>query len=234
MCTNQLSRRDFCTKSVQAAIGLAAINALPQAVLSQTTHGLAIDLTLAANSALKTIGGAEYATYPATGTVLIIIRNSSTQVYAISSVCTHMGCQVNLPVNNVITCPCHGSQYTTQGVVTQGPALANLTQYTAQLSGNFIYVDAQASSVAPPSGSVSSNRLAITVSDKHIHINAASPEFQPLRVHLYDIRGKLAAEFNTGYQVESSLSVQDIAKGEYVVHIVTKSAGTIVRHIVID
>ncbi|MEU6170767.1 Rieske (2Fe-2S) protein [Streptantibioticus parmotrematis] len=40
-----------------------------------------------------------------------------------SAVCTHQGCVVASIQNNVVTCPCHGSQFNAlTGAVEQGPA----------------------------------------------------------------------------------------------------------------
>jgi cytochrome b6-f complex iron-sulfur subunit len=42
-------------------------------------------------------------------------------VYAISSVCTHLGCIVKTAPGG-FSCPCHGSQFAADGSVTKGPA----------------------------------------------------------------------------------------------------------------
>jgi cytochrome b6-f complex iron-sulfur subunit len=42
-------------------------------------------------------------------------------LYAISAICTHLGCQVK-QARQGFECPCHGSQFDNAGRVTQGPA----------------------------------------------------------------------------------------------------------------
>jgi cytochrome b6-f complex iron-sulfur subunit len=46
--------------------------------------------------------------------------------YAISSVCTHLGCVVAHSEEEGFACPCHGSRFAPDGSVTAGPAPAAL------------------------------------------------------------------------------------------------------------
>lgn len=65
--------------------------------------------------------------------------------YAISNRCTHTGCIVPCPVDGVMTCPCHGSEYNANGDVQVGPALDDLRHYPVSFEcvGDLvkIYVD---------------------------------------------------------------------------------------------
>ena len=45
---------------------------------------------------------------------------------AFTAICTHQGCTVNAVADNVISCPCHGSQYDASGRIRKGPAPKNL------------------------------------------------------------------------------------------------------------
>ena len=51
----------------------------------------------------------------------VIIFSDSDGIYAISSICTHLGCTVT-PTGWGFQCPCHGSKYTKDGKVIAGPA----------------------------------------------------------------------------------------------------------------
>jgi len=53
----------------------------------------------------------------------------ATGIYAMTAVCTHMGCIVGLPAGTVITCPCHGSQYALGGGNLLGPATLPLVHF---------------------------------------------------------------------------------------------------------
>jgi cytochrome b6-f complex iron-sulfur subunit len=47
--------------------------------------------------------------------------------YALSSVCSHLGCLVQ-PQGEGFSCPCHGSRFTQEGALVNGPALKPLQQ----------------------------------------------------------------------------------------------------------
>ncbi len=68
------------------------------------------------------------------GRPVIIIRHSVTEFTVLTSVCTHRGCEVNLPKEpkSDIVCPCHGSVYSSStGMVKKGPAQAPLQKFNA-------------------------------------------------------------------------------------------------------
>jgi len=60
------------------------------------------------------------------------ISNSDHGLYALSMVCTHLGCLFKwVPANNRFECPCHGSKFTADGnkIVGEGPAQRNLDRF---------------------------------------------------------------------------------------------------------
>jgi Rieske Fe-S protein len=75
-------------------------------------------------------------------TPLAVTRGSQTEVVAISRVCTHEGCTVNLPTSAGATldCPCHGSRFRTTGQVVNGPASRALFQFPARIQGNEVII----------------------------------------------------------------------------------------------
>ncbi|WP_337866098.1 Rieske (2Fe-2S) protein [Ignavibacterium sp.] len=55
-----------------------------------------------------------------------IVIKSKEQLKILSSKCTHLGCRITGSVNNIFTCPCHGSQFNVDGEVMSGPAMKQL------------------------------------------------------------------------------------------------------------
>ena len=64
----------------------------------------------------------------------LFIFNSPAGYYAISSVCTHLGCNVNYVSGNGFECPCHGSRFDKNGLVVKGPAPRPLSWFGLSLS----------------------------------------------------------------------------------------------------
>ena len=64
----------------------------------------------------------------------LFIFSSRAGFYAISSVCTHLGCNVRHVEGDGFTCPCHGSRYDANGRVVSGPAPLPLDWFGLSLS----------------------------------------------------------------------------------------------------
>ncbi|MBM4088025.1 MAG: Rieske 2Fe-2S domain-containing protein [Planctomycetes bacterium] len=61
-------------------------------------------------------------------------------VYAISTICTHLGCLVK-STSEGFECPCHGSRFAPDGTVTKGPAPLPLAWHKVMVSGETWVVD---------------------------------------------------------------------------------------------
>ena len=62
-------------------------------------------------------------------------------IFAISAVCTHLGCIVSKDENGFV-CPCHGSRYNLEGKLEKGPAPKDLPWYSvSRLPNNQLVVD---------------------------------------------------------------------------------------------
>ena len=63
----------------------------------------------------------------------LYVFNSADGFFAISSICTHLGCNVK-HIGQGFECPCHGSLFDENGRVVQGPAPQPLAWYAVSLS----------------------------------------------------------------------------------------------------
>lgn len=69
-----------------------------------------------------------------------IIRSNG-QLYALSLICTHLGCIVNWhPEVNRLICPCHAGVFDVTGSVLGGPPPRPLPSYGVRLSGDTVVV----------------------------------------------------------------------------------------------
>lgn len=129
--STKITRRDFIKRS---AIGVIAGSAVLSAfdinkLAAKSVYAKAYDLgddkiiKLADNKDLANVGGSVRVTDE-----VLLIRTSQTQFSAVKTICTHKGCDVDLSGDKFV-CPCHGSEYTLDGKVTQGPAKTNLKSY---------------------------------------------------------------------------------------------------------
>ena len=63
----------------------------------------------------------------------LFLFNGPDGFYTVSSVCTHLGCNVKRAATG-FECPCHGSRFDENGRVVRGPAPAPLAWYGLSLS----------------------------------------------------------------------------------------------------
>ncbi|MBI2986805.1 MAG: Rieske 2Fe-2S domain-containing protein [Deltaproteobacteria bacterium] len=71
----------------------------------------------------------------------VALYKEESQVYAISLVCTHLGCIVKA-TDSGFDCPCHGSKFAKDGSVLKGPAPKALPwREVKHLSGDNFFVD---------------------------------------------------------------------------------------------
>jgi cytochrome b6-f complex iron-sulfur subunit len=63
-----------------------------------------------------------------------IVRAKEGNLYALSAVCTHLGCITNWkPEEGIIACPCHGSKFQKDGTKITGPAPRGLQRFSLVL-----------------------------------------------------------------------------------------------------
>jgi len=69
-----------------------------------------------------------------------VMALGSNQFAALSPICTHRGCTVQIRAARLV-CPCHGSTYERDGRVVRGPAQRPLTRYPVELTGSELVID---------------------------------------------------------------------------------------------
>jgi Rieske Fe-S protein len=147
MDTKNYTRREFLSTS--SAYGAAAVvmgSAAGSKILAMSKSApvpmkaIIIDISRSEYSSLAKAGQALKIPNPHDKRPIIVNRVSETEVAAFSSKCTHWGCEVELPVNGIITCNCHHSEFTDSGKVIKGPAKKDLSRFSASLSGSIITI----------------------------------------------------------------------------------------------
>lgn len=94
-----------------------------------------LDLSSSAYSSLNSNGGSVIKDN------IIIARTSSGIYVALSSICTHQGTTIVYESSaNRFHCPNHGSNFTTDGTVLNGPASGSLKKYNTQLTGTSLRI----------------------------------------------------------------------------------------------
>jgi cytochrome b6-f complex iron-sulfur subunit len=109
--------------------GVASPDAPPVSTgFTQCGSDLCFDLAATANAQLRVVGGQRIVAVG--GKRYLVIRTTPEAFAALSAICTHEGCTVGfVKARNDVECPCHGSKFTLEGEVTEGPATMPLRSY---------------------------------------------------------------------------------------------------------
>lgn len=62
-----------------------------------------------------------------------VLTDAAGEFTALSSMCTHLGCTVDMGEQSLV-CPCHGSTFDRTGRVVKGPAQRNLVRFPTRVS----------------------------------------------------------------------------------------------------
>lgn len=69
----------------------------------------------------------------------VYIRKNDSGYHALLLLCTHKACDVK-PAGAVLVCPCHGSEFSSQGKVLKGPAEEALHELPVRIVDNQLHV----------------------------------------------------------------------------------------------
>jgi Rieske Fe-S protein len=105
--------------------------------ITGTVSGGAVTVTIDASSPLASTGSAALVN---TSSGNFLVSRAGDQFTALTATCTHEGCVVSNFQSGTYECPCHGSQYSTNGSVTRGPATRSLAQFQTSFANNVLTI----------------------------------------------------------------------------------------------
>jgi len=73
---------------------------------------------------------------------LLVVRSGDEQFDAMSNVCPHKQCHVEVKSPKLIKCPCHGSTYQIDGTYVKGPSKQSLKKFRTIVEAGVIKVNA--------------------------------------------------------------------------------------------
>lgn len=127
-----MSRRFFFESIGLGAIGIAAIGSI-----ALTGDYLSPNVVREPPTKFKAGKPEDYSPGSVTLEVeqkVFIVRAKEGNFYALSAVCTHLGCITNWkPDQGIIACPCHGSKFDRDGTKIAGPAPRPLQRFSMVL-----------------------------------------------------------------------------------------------------
>ncbi|NNE69692.1 MAG: Rieske (2Fe-2S) protein [Rhodothermales bacterium] len=137
-----MDRRSFVRQvaGVTAGIGCLSMAAgcagLPYVAAEPVDRGLRVNLLDLAelDYALLDVGA---------GVAPIFLWRSPDGFTAVSTRCSHRGCTVS-PEGEELACPCHGSRFTFDGDVLEGPAPTDLTRFAVVQDADHLIIESAA------------------------------------------------------------------------------------------
>jgi nitrite reductase/ring-hydroxylating ferredoxin subunit len=107
---------------------------LPSA--TATVAGRVVAVNIESTSPLAAVGSA--ATVETSRGTFLIARTGQDSFAVLTATCTHEGCTINGFADSRFVCPCHGSQFNSDGSVANGPASSSLQRYPAQFTDGLL------------------------------------------------------------------------------------------------
>jgi cytochrome b6-f complex iron-sulfur subunit len=116
--------------------GGAGTPALP--TINATAASGSIRIENVGASALANVGSA--ALIQTSAGNFLVVRTAQNSFNALTAVCTHEQCVVSGFSSGTFTCPCHGSQYSSGGAVTRGPATRALQTFSTAFTNDVLTI----------------------------------------------------------------------------------------------
>ncbi len=136
---SQIGRREFLGALAAAASTASLTGCASVAVTQLRPQEGRLRVVLADHPRLAEPGG-YLRVQPVGGEDLIyLVTLSSGGFAALSPICTHLGCTVDLQGSHLV-CPCHGSTYDRDGAVLRGPAENPLRRYLVTVANGVVEI----------------------------------------------------------------------------------------------
>lgn len=141
-----MRRRDFVrrlplvTAGIASGVSTASVTACagaPYVVPRLTPTGLVVPASVLDER------GEAFLQAPGMERPVYVRRDESGRAVALLASCTHRGCQPE-PLGDRLVCPCHGSEFSFDGSVLEGPAEAPLTRYEVSEADGVLTVQLEA------------------------------------------------------------------------------------------
>lgn len=135
-CAGCINRRQFLTTAATASASLVAI-----ACGDGTVSGIPGE-TVVIPTGPVTIKVGDHPELATNGNLVRVLpsiavkRTGATTFDALSLVCTHEGCGVNITSNTQLDCPCHFSRFDGDGAVVRGPANRALGRFNTSYNAS--------------------------------------------------------------------------------------------------
>ena len=104
----------------------------------------ALEITISEVEELQTVGGSKLLKDVKVGdqeTSLVVVRKAENEYVVFSAICPHKKCNVRYrEAKNDFKCPCHGSRFSIEGKVQNGPATKNMTRFKTSFSNGTLSV----------------------------------------------------------------------------------------------
>jgi Rieske Fe-S protein len=110
--------------------------ALP--TVSGTSASGAVTVPIAAGSPLATVGGT--ALVQSSSGSFLVARTAADTFSALTAICTHENCTVTDVSGQTYVCPCHGSRYSQNGQVQNGPATRALRTFATRFASDVLTI----------------------------------------------------------------------------------------------
>ena len=130
----ELSRRDFLNEITIGALGIAGLGGTAL-TYQYFSPNVLFEPSTTFRAGIPNLYPVNSVTFLQEQQVYIV--RTPAGFYAISSVCTHLGCITQWkPEANIIACPCHASKFQANGKKIEGPAPRPLPHYSINLTAD--------------------------------------------------------------------------------------------------